>query len=117
VRFLLDHDVDAAVGQTLRHRGHECWTAGSAGLARARDNELTVWAAEHHAVLVSTDTEFGQRRMQNAVGWHVWLRCTDWEASEILADHLDGVLSLLEARSDLTVRVSKEGLSDSSKWT
>jgi Domain of unknown function (DUF5615) len=82
VRFLLDHDVDAAVGQTLRQRGHECWTAGSAGLARARDDELTVWAA-----------------------------------SEVLADHLDGVLSLLEARNDLTVRVSKEGLSDSSKWT
>lgn len=55
--------------------------------------------------------------MQNAADWHVWLRCTDWEASEVLADHLDGVLSLLEARSDLTVRVSKEGLSDSSKWT
>ena len=44
MRFLLDHDVDAAVGQMLRHRGHECWAAGSAGLARAKDDELTVWA-------------------------------------------------------------------------
>ena len=55
--------------------------------------------------------------MQNAIGWHVWLRCSDWEASEVLADHLDEVLTLLEARSDLTVRVSKEGLTDSSRWT
>ena len=57
----------------LRRHGHECWTAGAAGLARARDDELTVWAAEHQAVLVSTDGEFGQRRMQNAIGRHVWL--------------------------------------------
>jgi predicted nuclease of predicted toxin-antitoxin system len=117
VRFLLDHDVDAAVGRMLRQGGHECWTAGSAGLARAKDDELTVWATEHHAVLVSTDAEFGQRRMQNAIGWHVWLRCSDWEASRVLADHLDEVLTLLTARNDLTVRVSREGLSDSSRWT
>ncbi len=100
----------------LRQRGHQCWTAGSAGLARAKDDELTVWAAEHQAAVVSTDGEFSQRRMQNAIGWHVWLRCSDWEASEILAEHLDEVLAVLEARSDLTVRVSREGLSDSSKW-
>ena len=117
VRFLLDHDVDAAVGPMLRQRGHECWTAGSAGLARAKDDELTVWAAEHQAVVVSTDGEFSQRRMQNAIGWHIRLRCSDWEAGDVLADHLDEVLILLEARNDLAVRVSKEGLSDSSRWT
>lgn len=117
MRFLLDHDVDAAVGRMLRQRGHECWTAGQAGLARAKDDELTVWAAEHQAVVVSTDGEFGQRRMQNGIGWHVWLRCSDWEAGEVLAAHPDEVLTLLEARNDLTVRVSKEDLSDSSRWT
>jgi predicted nuclease of predicted toxin-antitoxin system len=115
VRFLLDHDVDAAVGRMLRQRGHECWTAGSAGLAHARDDELTVWAAEHQAAVVSTDDEFGQRRMQNAIGQHIWLRCSDWEATVVLADHLDEVLTLLEARNDLTVCVSEEGLSDPSK--
>ena len=117
MRFLLDHDVDAAVGRMLRQRGHQCWTAGQAGLARAKDDELTVWAAEHQAVVVSTDGEFSQRRMQNAIGWHVWLRCSDWEAGQVLSAHLDEVLTLLEARNDLTVRVSKEGLTDSSRWT
>ncbi len=77
----------------LRHRGHECWTAGSAGLARAKDDELTVWAAEHQAVIISTDGEFGQRRMQSAIGRQVWLRCSDWEASEVLADHLNEVVN------------------------
>ncbi len=55
--------------------------------------------------------------MQNAIGRHVWLRCSDWEANEVLAGQLNEVLTLLGARSDLTARVSKEGLSDSSKWT
>ena len=32
----------------------------------ARDDELTVWAAEHQAVIVSIGGEFGQRRIQNA---------------------------------------------------
>jgi predicted nuclease of predicted toxin-antitoxin system len=116
VRFLLDNDVDAAVGRMLRQRGHQCWTAGSAGLARARDDELTVWAAEHQAAVVSTDGEFSQRRMQNPIGWHVWLRCSDWEASAVLADHLDEVVALLEVRGDLTVRVSKESPSEESTW-
>ncbi len=117
MRFLLDHNVDAAVGRMLRQRGHQCWTAGSAGLARAKDDELTVWAAEHQAAVVSADGEFGQRQVQNAIGWHVWLRCNDWEASEVLAAHLDEVRTLLEARNDLAERMSKEGLTDSSRWT
>jgi len=110
VRFLLDHDVDAAVGRMLRRRGHPCWTAGAAGLARARDDELTVWAAARQAVVVSTDDEFGLRRMRNAIGGHVWLSGADWEASEILADHLDEVLVGLASGTDLTVRVSGSGV-------
>jgi hypothetical protein len=94
----------------LRQRGHQCWTAGAAGLARARDDELTVWAGARQAVVVSTDDEFGLRRMRNAVGWHVWLSCADWEASEILTGHLDAVLTLLAAGTDLTVRVSGSGV-------
>lgn len=116
MRFLLDHDIDAAVGKMLRQRGHECWTAGSAGLATAKDDALTVWAIEHRAVLVSTDRRFGQRRMENAIGHHVWLRCLDWEASDVLAEHLEESLTRLAARTDLTVRVSKADLADSSEW-
>jgi len=110
VRFLLDQDVDAAVGQMLRQRGHQCWTAGAAGLARARDDELTVWAGARRAVVVSTDDEFGLRRMRNAVGRHAWLSCADWSASDVLAGHLDEVLAVLASGTDVTVRVSKSGV-------
>lgn len=117
MRFLLDHDVDAAVGRMLRRRGHECLTASQVGLAAAIDDALTVWAAEHRAVVVSTDREFSRRRMQNAIGHHVWLRCLDWEAATVLEAHLVEVITRIEARSDLTVRVSVDGLTDSSAWS
>jgi hypothetical protein len=44
VRFLLDNDVDVAVGRVLRNAGHECWTAAEANLAgriAADDDELS----------------------------------------------------------------------------
>jgi predicted nuclease of predicted toxin-antitoxin system len=116
VRFLLDHDVDAAVGQMLRRAGHDCWRAGEIGLATATDDALTVWAIEHEAVLVSTDREFGQRKMRKAVGHHLWLVCRDWEASELLYARLDDLLSRLNGRAAITVRVSKDKVVDSSAW-
>ena len=38
-----------------------------------------------------SDAEFRQRRMQNATGRHLWLRCNDWQADDLLASRLDGV--------------------------
>ena len=69
----------------LRRKGHECLTASLVGLARVA---LTVWAPEHGAVVVSTEGEFSRRRMKNAIGHHVWLRCLDWEADAVLEAHL-----------------------------
>jgi len=101
----------------LRRNGHECLTASQVGLAAATDDALTVWASEHEAVVVSTDREFSRRRMKNAIGHHVWLRCLDWEANAVLEAHLAEVVDPLEARSDLTIRVSVDGLTDSSAWS
>ena len=117
MRFLLDHDVDAGVGRMLRRHQHDCLTASQVGLAAATDDTLTVWAGEHGAVVVSTDREFSQRRMKNAIGRHVWLRCKDWEADAVLEARLADVVRRLEARSDLTIRVSVDGLTDSSAWS
>jgi len=117
VLFLLDHDVDAAVGRMLRRNRHECLTASQVGLASATDDALTVWASEHRAVLVSTDREFSRRRMKNAIGHHVWLRCLDWEADVVLEANVGEVARRLQARSDLTIRVSSDGLLESSAWS
>lgn len=116
MRFLLDHDVDAAVGTMLRRRKHVCLTAAQAGLGAAADDALTVWASDHGAVLVSTDQEFGRRRWRHAIGRHLWVRCHDWEVADLLGVHLDEVTRRMEAQADLTIRLSKDGLSSSAKW-
>ncbi len=116
MRFLIDQDVDAAVARILRQHEHEAWTADAVGLAAAADDDLSVWASAHRAVVVSTDVEFGRRRMRNAIGGHVWLACRDWEAAGLLSERLDDVLPLLVARADIAVRISVSGISDSSDW-
>jgi predicted nuclease of predicted toxin-antitoxin system len=116
VRFLIDQDVDVAVARMLRRHGHEAWSAGAVGLAAAADDDLSVWAGVHGAAVVSTDVEFGQRRMRNAIGGHIWLACRDWEAADLLGSRLGDVLPRLEARPDITIRISAEGVRDSSDW-
>jgi predicted nuclease of predicted toxin-antitoxin system len=101
----------------LRRRRHECWSASEVGLAAAGDDLLTVWASNHDAAVVSTDKEFGRRRMKNAIGRHVWLRCRDWEARDLLASDLDEVVRRLETRPNLTVQVSEAGIAESADWT
>jgi predicted nuclease of predicted toxin-antitoxin system len=116
VRFLIDQDIDVAVTRMLRRRQHEAWSASALGLAAAADDDLSVWASVHRAAVVSTDVEFGQRRMRNAIGAHIWLACWDWEAVDLLGGSLDDVMPLLVARADITVRISADGLRDSSDW-
>jgi predicted nuclease of predicted toxin-antitoxin system len=96
---------------------HDCLTASQVGLAAAADDALTVWASEQRAVVVSTDREFGRRRMKNTIGHHVWMRCLDWEADVVLEANLTEVVRRLQTRSDLTIRVSADGLIDSSAWS
>jgi predicted nuclease of predicted toxin-antitoxin system len=55
-RFVCDHDVDVAVAMMLRKAGYEAWTAADAGLYRAGDDDLTVYADNKDAVLISHDT-------------------------------------------------------------
>jgi hypothetical protein len=65
VRFLLDHDVDAAVGRMLRRHGHECLMASQIGLAAATDDALTVWVDR---VLMRRDR--GKRQHPGVSGCH-----------------------------------------------
>jgi predicted nuclease of predicted toxin-antitoxin system len=116
VRFCLDNDVDVAVGRMLRHRGHECWTVHQAGLAAASDDALTVYATERKAVLVTHDREFSQRRRRNTVGRHLWLNCEQFHAEQLLGQHLDEVIRLLNSRQDCMVSISQAGVEISWGW-
>jgi predicted nuclease of predicted toxin-antitoxin system len=117
VFFLLDQDVDAEVGRMLRRYDHQCVTAGQVGLAEAQDDDLTVWADRHGAVLISSDREFSQRRQANSVGRHIWLRCPDWDAAEVLESRLGEVLRAVQALDHVVIRISKDRVDLRSSWT
>ena len=106
MRFVLDQDVDARVGVALRTDGHQAWTVGSAGLALASDDALTVYACEHKAVLLTHDVEFSARRRKQVIGQHVFLRCNEWDGVTVIRQHLDAILLVLERVPDLWIKLS-----------
>lgn len=116
MRFLIDHDVDVQVGVMLRRHRHEAFVAGQVGLALAGDDSLTVWATNRNAAVVSTDKGFGRRRLRNAYGGRVWMRCDDVQIVDILEMRLDEVVERLRSRTDITVVVSKDVIWESGDW-
>jgi predicted nuclease of predicted toxin-antitoxin system len=106
VRFVLDQDVDARVATVLRAKGHDAWTVGSAGLARASDDALTVYACQHGAVLLTHDVEFSTRRRKNVIGRHILLRCNEWDGAVVIQQHLDAILPVLGRKPDLWIKLS-----------
>jgi predicted nuclease of predicted toxin-antitoxin system len=116
VRFVLDHNVDSAVVAVLLREGHEAWTAGSAGLGSASDDELTAYADDQRAALLTHDVEFSRRRQLNVVGQHVWLRCTDLDAPALVARRLPEIVKLLEHHDHVWMRVSSETVSLAFRW-
>jgi predicted nuclease of predicted toxin-antitoxin system len=117
VRFVCDHDVDAAVAARLRRLGHDAWTAANAGLSAVSDDELTVYADDQSAALLTHDTEFSRRRQRNVVGKHVCLRCSEMDAADLVEERIDELLAALSVRKDVWVRLSADGLSLSFAWT
>lgn len=99
----------------LRRHGHTYWTADNAGLAAESDDDLTVYAQQHNAVLVTIDRPFSDRRRRNAIGRHLRLRCVEPEAASVLEEHLDEVVELLH-REHVTIKVSKAGVVPDSDW-
>ena len=90
MRFVLDEDVDAqAIGSFLRQRGHECWSVVEAGLGGADDDAVATYADNRNAVLVTHDAEATRRRRKFTFGRHVFLRCHQLEAVELLEVHID----------------------------
>jgi len=106
VRFVLDNDVDARVGRVLREAGHECWSS-TAGLApTADDDDVAVYADDRRAVLMTHDAAFTKRRMKNTIGCHVRLDCEQPDGPQVIAAHLDELVTILEQARDVVIEVS-----------
>ncbi len=116
MRFFCDNDVDVAVARMLRQRHHEVWTAADAGLQAAGDDDLTVYAQDSDAVLLTHDLEFSRRRRHNVTGKHILLRCNEWDAADLLDRHLEQILRLFSSFDDIYAAVSKKGMETSHLW-
>ncbi len=116
MKFLCDNDVDVAVAKMLRRAKQDAWTAADAGLAAAADDDLTVYADESYAILLTHDKAFSKKRSRNVVGRHIFLRCDEWEAADLLSKHLKSVLRLFRVFDDLYVALSKDGIEVSHRW-
>jgi Domain of unknown function (DUF5615) len=114
--FLVDQNLPVDVAHGLRRRRHRVWTASEAGLSDAGDDDLTAWAADHGAVLVTADSEFSQRRGRNAIGAHVWMRCPLWDAAALLEGRLGEVLEVVEHRSDVLIVITKSTMKVRGVW-
>lgn len=117
LRFVCDHNVDARVAGVLTSLGHDAWTADQAGLNEASDDTLTVYACNQNAILLTHDREFSQRRRKNVVGRHIYLRCHELEAAELLKRHLNELLPVLASAPDLYVALSSAGMVFERNWT
>ena len=111
MRFVLDEDVDAkAVGSFLRQRGHECWAVVDAGLGGADDDAVSIYADDRGAILITHDAEATKRRRKFTFGRHVFLRCHQLEAVELLEQHLGEAEQELEHRRMGVVEVRESGV-------
>lgn len=116
MRFVLDQDVDARLVGVFVTAGHEAWTVYSAGIPDASDDDVSVYAAEKNAVVVTHDVEFSTRRRKNPHGRHVQLGCKEFDAPSLVAQHLDEVVALLEPFDDVFVYLSKGELARHTAW-
>ena len=111
MRFVLDEDVDAkAVGSFLRRRGHECWTVVEAGLGGADDDTVAIYADDRGGILVTHDAEATRRRRRFTFGRHVFMRCHQLEAVELLEQHIGDVEQELENHRMGVVEVRESGV-------
>jgi predicted nuclease of predicted toxin-antitoxin system len=120
VRFFLDQNVDARVATVLRDMGHEAWTAEESGLSREADPNLTIYAHDRDAALLTHDREFSQTFKKHIVGRHVYLDCREPAAREVVASRLPDVIEILERKPDLYVVLRRDSFqviyADGSTW-
>jgi predicted nuclease of predicted toxin-antitoxin system len=116
LRFFLDNDVDAGVAGMLGRERHYAWTASQAGLARAGDDEIAVYAHERKAALISHDHVFADERIRNTLGQHVWLDCSQPDAIEVLTKHLAEVVEILVHRPNVVVVVRAASVTVRAGW-
>lgn len=110
MRFVLDHDVDVAVCAVLTAAGHDCWRAPEGLAPDGRDDDISVYADDMNAVVVSHDAEFARRRRNRTFGQHVYLRCGQADATDVLGQRADELFAMLIDCGEGVFSVSRKGV-------
>jgi predicted nuclease of predicted toxin-antitoxin system len=85
---------------------HQCWTVPKAGLSNANDDDIAIYAFNKNAALVSHDRDFAHRRRENSFGLHVYLKCPEYDAQDVIHARLDEMVALLDRRQNMIIRVT-----------
>lgn len=101
MRFVLDEDVSAVVARMLKEQGHEAWTASQANLSAGGDDDLSAYAHDKRATVLTHDREFSNRRKRNPIGRHVRLACREPDGPAVLERFLDELVQRLEPFNDV----------------
>lgn len=109
MRFVLDECIDARLRTIFQHAGHECWTISDAGLSGEDDDEVSVYAHDRGAVLVTDDRNLIRRRRANLFGKTLELRGSKRAALEYVGRHLGAGIELLGSAPDVIVAISSSG--------
>jgi predicted nuclease of predicted toxin-antitoxin system len=117
VRFVLDEDVDSGVARVFSAAGHEAWSITDAGLSGIKDDDVSIYAAQKDAVVVTHDVEFSARRRKNPHGRHVQMGCREREAASLVAERLDELIGALTPFDDVFIYLSKNGVSLHRTWS
>lgn len=108
MRFVIDHDVDVAVCQVLTDAGHDCWRAPDGLALDGVDDEISVYADDKRAVVVTHDRVFTDIRKKATFGQHVRLACKHPHAARVMRDRLPELLDKLAAGTGVyTVSASR----------
>lgn len=116
MRFLLDEDVDARVVGVLVGGGHDAWTVVDAGLSSVDDETVAIYGHSKQAAVVTHDREFSRWRKRNCIGRHVFLKCDEPDARDLLEAHMDELVDILQRFEDVYCELSPSGLSISLQW-
>jgi predicted nuclease of predicted toxin-antitoxin system len=106
---VLDNDVDAGVVRVFVKAGHVCWRGAEAGVT-TEDDDLSVYAENQEAVVVTHDREFTERRKRNTFGKHVRLKCLQPDACDVLKARMDELVALLNQHDELVIEVTSSQL-------
>lgn len=110
MRFFLDQNVDARLRALLQAHGHDCWAADEANLATEADGNLTIYAIDQGAALVTHDREFSNSRKKHIIGQHLRVQCSAVNVLSVVEKHIDHVTEMFGRYQDLYIEISAESI-------